>query len=1104
MAESLGSSEVKVDFKKRTDFKRKHDECEGNHKFITNEPAGKYERAKCDTYVSLHHHSTYSFLDGFAMPEAHVRRCTEIGMGALALTEHGNISSHVKLERAALEQGVKPIFGCEIYMGPTAEGKKSQRKFHLTVLAQNVTGYMNLMALVSRGWQQFYYEPTVSFQDLKEFREGLVILSGCTGSLLACSAIGGKTIEPEQASYNRARAVARTFRDTFGDAYYLEVQAFPELENVKRLNTMYEQLGKELGIKLVGTGDVHYTKPSESEMQKILHNVRGGGRKTIEEMSREWGYDVPLAPPTSDAYMLKRLRNAGLSRAAAAEALASTQEIAQRCTVLMPKMDMIKFPLPHGFTSTNELWRKWIQEGWQFRNIAAKTNINEYRERMFYEMKIIEDKDFMDYFLMVSDVVKFAKNNGIPVGPARGSAAASLVCYLLRITEVDPLSFPNLLFERFIEPTRKDLPDIDLDFDDRRRHEIRGYLVSKYGEAQVGNIGTFTTYKSKLALDDVGRVHRIPKLAVETVKELLLERSSGDLRANATIEDTATMFEAAAEVFKEFPNLAYAIDLEGQVKGMGVHAAGLVVGSGPLTQACATYSRVVNGRQVSVLSVDKYDAEYLNVLKIDVLGLTTLGMISRCLEQIHKPLSWLYEIPLDDQETINGFKRNDVVGVFQFDGRALRGVTAELKPDNFLEICDITALARPGPLHNGAAAEYIDVKNGRKKTRKYHPLVQDIVSYTHGQIVYQEQILRITGEVGGFDHVHRATIRKIISKKLGEQEFNRWWEQFRDGAVERGVSESDAKDIWNACITAGSYAFNVAHATSYGMLAWWTMYLKQHYPGAFYAASLAAYSADKQLELLRDATRHDLTVAPPDINTSDATWRYVPELNTLMAGFEQVHGVGSVVAEKIIAYRDEAYRQADFAADIKWDDLKAVKGIGPKTISKIKEWCAQDDPFEIFKLDRAVDGVKLAIRNKQIRGVPMPTHRSVEVPYSRGSNVGVVWCGVITKRNLKELFELHFSRTGEELDRATVQDPELNEWVVMWGDDGTDVLTLTVNRWRYPKMREAIWSIKPDIDVVVMKGYKPGMQSRRAIQVTDMWILSEESNEEDDLSVSFV
>ena len=1094
--------EVKADYQKRTNFVAHEEDCETSKrkKGITNEPRGKFESAGCDHYVSLHHHSTYSFLDGFALPEAHIRRCTEIGMGALALTEHGNISSHVKLEKAALAEGVKPIFGCEVYMGHTSEAKRGQHKFHLTVLAATQEGYINLMGLVTVGYQNFYYSPTVSYQDLLRFKNGLIILSGCTGSLLACSLIGGKNIKPEDASYLRAKQVAARFKQDFGDAYYLEVQAFPELENVREINQWYERMGLELGIGLVGTGDVHYTKPTENEMQQILHNVRGGNKKTLEDMAMEWGYHVPLSPPTSDTYMLRRLRATGLSKQACMDALMNTEVIASRCNVTMPKMAMPQFPIPHPFKTINEVWRSWIQEGWKFRGVSTKTNVGAYVSQLKYEMKTIEDKGFVDYFLMVSDVVKFAKHSQIPVGPARGSVAASLVAYLLRITEVDPLAFPNLLFERFIEPNRKDLPDIDLDFDDRRRHEIRQYLVSKYGDAQVGNIGTFTTYKSKLSLDDVARVYRIPKFEVDIVKELLLERSSGDLRANATIEDTAQMFEAAAGVFEKYPDLRHAIDLEGQVKGMGVHAAGLVVASGPLTDVCATYSREVNGRTVEVLSVDKYDAEYLNVLKIDVLGLTTLGMIARCLEMIGKPLDWLYEIPLDDEETLNGFQSNDVVGVFQFDGRALRGVTAELKPVSFLEVCDITALARPGPLHNGAAAEYIDVKNGTKAAREYHPLVNDIVKSTHGQIVYQEQILRVCGEVGGFDHVHRATIRKIISKKLGEQEFNRWWLEFWKGAEERGLTEDEAKSIWNACITAGSYAFNVAHATGYGMLAWWTMYLKRHYPGEFFSASLSAYDNKKQLELLRDATRHELTVSAPEPSTSDATWRYVPALNCLVAGFEQIDNVGAVTAEKLIAHRDQLHAEANFGVDLDWIDFLAVKGIGIKTIDKLREFCAQEDPFEIFKLGRQVDAVRDAISHGELRrsGIPRLTHTSIQVPYSRGVKQDVVWCGVITKRNLKELFELHYSRSGEELDPETVKDPELNEWVVMWGDDGTDILTITVNRWRYPAMREAIWQMRLGIDMVVVRGYKPSYQSRRAIQVTDMWILNGDEDEEDD------
>ncbi len=1057
------------------------------------EADGKLERKGVEHYVSLHHHSTYSYLDGFAMPEAHVRRAAEIGMKAMALTEHGNISSHVKFEQAAdaADGAVQPIYGCEVYMGGTGE-LATQRKNHLTVLAMDQEGYKNLLRLVSAGWDNFYYGPTVGWRDLKKFNKGLVVLSGCTGSLLSTSLIGGKNIDKEDASIERARRVVTEFKRVFGDRYYLEVQGFPTLDEAKLLNPAMQQLSGELGVPLVATGDVHYTRPNEMEMQNILHSVRSGNKQSAEELAVMWSKDIVLAPPLSDRQMLKRLHGTGLSKRAALTALMNTEVIAGRCAgVRLPRLDPVRYPTPDSMA----LWREWILEGWHFRDIASRSNVDEYKDRLRHEMTTIEEKDFIDYFLIVSDVVKKAKGNGIPVGPARGSAAASLVCYLLRITEVDPLAFPNLLFERFIDKTRKDLPDIDLDFDDTRRHEIRTYLVGKYGEECVGNIGTFTTYKSKLAIDDVARSLNIDPSAVAPLKELLIERSSGDLRANATISDTVDQFEAAADVIRKFPKMRAALKLEGNVRGMGVHAAGLVVASGPLTDACALYSRTVNGRDIKVLSVDKYDAEHLNILKIDVLGLKTMGMISHCLNLINKPLSWLYEIPLDDPVTIKGFQANDVVGIFQFDGRAMRGVTAELKPDHFLEVCDITALARPGPLHNGAAAEYIDVKRGRKQPRQYHPLVEDIVSYTHGQIVYQEQILRIMGEIGGFDHVHRATVRKIISKKLGEQEFNRWWEDFWAGAEERGVSEDEAKAIWNSCITAGSYAFNVAHATSYGMLAWWTMYLKQHHPLEFFAASLTAYDSKKQLELLRDAARHGYKALPPDPVHSDDDW--VPHHGHLLAGFNQVNGLGPKTTDKILEHRKlEPIKR--------WEDLLVIKGIGPKTVQNLYAFCAQEDPFEIYKLSRRIAEVVKAIKGsrwgvRRTDWVPLPTHTADQVPYSRGSkDIPVVWAGVITRRNLKELFELHYSRTGEELDPATVRDPELNEWVTMWGDDGsTDALAISINRWNYPRMRETVWGFNLEDDIVVMKGVKKGVQSRRAIHVDEMWVFSEHEEEPD-------
>jgi DNA polymerase-3 subunit alpha len=1032
-------------------------------------------------FVSLHHHSTFSYLDGFAMPEAHVRRASEIEMSAMALTEHGNISSHVKLEMAATAMGIKPIFGCELYCGDTDEENRTQRKNHLTVLAENAAGYKNLLRVVSQGWNDFYYEPTVSGQVLNEHRDGLVVLSGCTGSLLATSLVGGKNVPAAEASYDRGKQVAARFKAAFKDNYYLEVQAFPELEAVRQINTMIEQISKELKIPMVATGDFHYTQPSEGEMQQILHNLRPGKRQTLEEQARNWGYDVLLCPPATDRALYRKLRGTGLGHLSAVAAITTSSEIAERCTVTLPKLPTLRFPLPEGYLDAQAVWRDWIKEGWSYRE-CEKLSPKEreaYRKRLRYEMHIIESKDYIDYFLVVSDLVKFSKDTGIPVGPARGSAAASLVCFLLRITEVNPMLFPTLVFERFIDITRQDLPDIDLDFDSDRRYEIRDYLTKKYGQGRVGNIGTFNFYKSKNSLDDIARVYHIPQYEVDTVKELLIERSSGDLRASATIEDTVAQFDAAKAVFERFPELRKAMSLEGNVKGMGVHAAGLVISNGPITDVCAIYRREVAGRVADAISLDKYDAERQGLVKIDVLGLSTMSMIAQALRMLDMKLEDLYKIPLDDPKVIDGFKRNDVVGIFQFDGRAMRSVNSELSPDNFKEICDINALARPGPLHNGATAEYIDAKRGKDTSINVHPLLANITGETHYQIVYQEQILKICMEIGGFDWTHAAYIRKIISKKIGEQEFNRQYDRFRSGALERGLTEAEARDIWDRCITAGSYAFNNAHTVSYGMLAWWTMWLKVYHPQVFYVASLQSYEA-KQLELLKDATRHGLKVTPPDPVKLAVTW--APFHAGIRAGLTQVPGFGEKMAVSMMEYNQENEVTC-------WADYANIRGIGPKKIEALELFERQDDPFGIYWLKRRLeDATKLVAE----WGLPAPTHTSADVPYSRGQDEEVIWIGVLKHRNLRDLFELHYSRTGEELDPDGVRDARLREWVVAVGEDDEEMLTITWDRWKYTRFKNAIWSIKLNKDVVLIKGVKKGYQARKAIYVTEMYVIDME------------
>jgi len=1027
-------------------------------------------------YVSLHHHSTFSYLDGFQLPKVHVERAAEIGMGAMALTEHGNVSSHVQLETAARKIGVKPLFGCEVYTGSVGDNR-TQRKNHLTILAEDQSGYSNLLSVVTQGWSDFYYEPTVSGDTLAKHSKGLVVLSGCTGSQLATSLIGGKNVPVEEASYQRGKNVARRFKRTFGDGYYLEVQMFPELENVRRLNKMIAQLSVDLKIPLVATGDVHYTRPGESDIQQILHNVRGGGRTTLEEQARNWGYDVPLCPPLTDAAVLRRLRGTGLTTAQARQALHATEEIAARCTVNIPKLPQLRFPLPSGYRDTHDVWRQWIAEGWKFRGCGGlpPKELKRYRERLAYEMDIIERKDFIDYFLIVSDLVKWSKDNDILVGPARGSAAASLVCWLLRITEVNPLIFENLVFERFIDMSRMDLPDVDLDFDSNKRDQVRHYLATKYGADCVGSIGTFTYYKSKNSLDDVARVYRIPKYQVETVKELLIERSSGDLRSDATVEDTVEQFDAARQVFEAYPDLYKAMELEGNIKGMGVHAAGIVIANGPLTDVCAVYEREINGELYQVISFDKYDAERQNLIKIDALGLSTMSLIAEALRELGMQIQDLYDLKFDDPDVIDAFRRNDAVGIFQFDGVTMRQVTRELKPDNFQEICDINALARPGPLYNGATANYIDIKWGRAEPNILHPLLADITKGTHFQIVYQEQILRIVREIGDFDWTHASYIRKIISKKLGNQEFERQYEKFRQGAEANGVSDAVARSIWSSCVTAGSYAFNAAHCVSYGILAYWTMWLKVKHPEIFYSACLNNLPEDKRLAILQDAERHGVKAQPPTpISGAAWTWRS----GAVVGGLTTIRGIGDKTAVKIIEERDEGKVAT-------WDDLAHIKGIGTKTIERCKEFCTMDDPYDIFKLDRRI---KLLKKSLTAYGIPPATHTSAQIPFNQGEDTHVVWVGVLKYRNQRNLFEAHFSRTGEELDPKDVRSPHLADWVSGMGADSEDVITICWDRWKYPRLKDQIFGIKLDHDLLVIEGVKKGFQARRAVYVSRMWV----------------
>jgi Zierdtviridae DNA polymerase len=1052
-------------------------------------------------FVSLHHHSTYSFLDGFGTPDQHAARAAELGYTAMALTEHGNSSSHFRFERAAEKAGIKPIFGLEAYTAPT-DGAEQQIKWHLIVLAENQEGYRNLNRAVTQSWRDFYYHPTLLGGTLAEFRDGLYVLSGCSGSLLACHVIGGKGITaPEGNPIRATQPIAERFADVFGSHYYLEVQAFPELPGTHAINQHYEKLSRATGIPIVATLDVHYPLPADNEIQLTLHAC-GRGNETAEGQARKWNYDVRLTLPESDRDIRERLEGTGLSRRAAMAAMANTATIADACNVTLPKAERLRFPCPPGWDATSLIWQ-WLRDGWKYRGLGRRTRKEQdwYHDRIMYEMKLITDKDFIDFFLATADVVSWAKDNGIPVGPGRGSAAASLVCWLLRITEIDPGRYPGMIFERFLDVNRFDPPDIDLDFADDERYRVREYLERRYGTDCVGTIANFIRYRGKNALVDVARVHGIPKGAKEVVANLIIERSGGDSRFDATLVDTVEMFPNAQAVFKAYPKLWLATRLEGNVRGMSVHAAGLVVANSPLTDICAVYER--DGRQV--LSIDKYDVDSAGMLKMDFLGLTTMGMIARCLELTGLTLEDLYAVPDDDAATLDVFRRGDVVGIFQFEGRATRIVNRDVVPDSFAEVADINALARPGPLFSGTTAEYVDVKHGRRKAERYHPIVDEITRDTYGQIIYQEQILRILLEIAGFPWTELGEIRRIISKKLGQAAMNVSMENFVAGAERlHGIKRETAEKIWKRIVTSGTYSFNIAHAISYSMLAWWCAYLKAHYPAEFYAASLAksAPSSDSEFKLLRDAEKHGIAIMPPDYRLSDVTWRAVmpqSQKPAVLAGFSSVPGIGDKIAERIVAGR----KTQPFT---NWNDMLRVPGIGEKKVESIRQFASRRDPFGLHSTERILNLVKAAIKDREIRA-PMPTWTGedvaeLEVPWNSRAREWlkgprIVWAGIVKYRNYQDTIENIHSRTGDDLEdiRKRLKRPDLVTSCVLVSYDHTqEEVYLRVNRFTFPKFKAKLESIAVGHDVVIAIGRKTaGFGS--SIAVENFWVVDPDDDD---------
>lgn len=796
-------------------------------------------------FVHLHVHSHYSLLDGLAKVGDLVARAKELGMDALALTDHGNLYGAVEFYKKARAAGVKPILGCEMYVAPNGHlmkrPKVDDRRFHLTLLAKNERGWKNLIRLATRAHLEgFYYKPRIDKELLAEYHEGLVCLSGCPlgelGMLIAARDTDG------------AERLIEWYRSIFGSDFYLEVQP-----HARALWPELLRLSEKWGTPLVATQDVHYVRREDKTAHEILLAVQTSSRLDDPDRLTLKEYDISLTSPEEMATLMKELP----------DAVTRTLEVAEKCTLALElgKIRLPQFILPEGHSSPDDCLTTLVRERLLSR-FPEVTPAIEARLRM--ELEVIEKTGFADYFLIVADFVNWAKAHGIVVGPGRGSAAGSIVSYILGITNVDPLKY-DLLFERFLNPDRIQVPDIDIDFTDTRRDEVVAYVREKYGHDKVAQIITFGTMMARAAVRDAGRAlgfsygfcDQIAKLipfnasvheAIETVPELKTQYAEN--------KDALRLLDAAGK-------------LEGTVRHASVHACGVVISREPLVNF-VPLQRAPQGENTVITQFEMYSIEDLGLLKMDFLGLKNLTIIEKTLRLIREDRGEgvnVDTIPLDDPKTFEILKRGETTGIFQLEGSGMTRYLKELKPSELEDIIAMIALYRPGPME--LIPHYIRRKFGREKITYLHQKLEPILKKTYGVGVYQEQMMQIARDLGGFTLAEADTLRKAIGKKikalLEEQK-----EKLIEGMVERGIDRRTAHAIWELFPPFARYGFNRSHAACYAMISYQTAYLKAHYPVEFMTSllNISAGDIERITFLVADAKRLGIKVLPPDVNLS--------------------------------------------------------------------------------------------------------------------------------------------------------------------------------------------------------------------------------------------
>lgn len=868
-------------------------------------------------FIHLHNHSHYSLLDGASTIEGLVKAAASQGMPAVALTDHGVMFGAIEFYKKAKKAGVKPIIGCEAYI--VTKGSRKERSaempvkgrgrgvyHHILLLAKNETGYRNLMKLCTIGHTDgFYYKPRIDLEVLHQHKEGILATSACPGGVVGAHLVNG--------DYDEALTAAGLYRDVFGTDFYIEIQNHG-MEVEKPILRDAPRIAKELGLKLVGTNDCHYIKHEHAVSHNIMLLIPDASSTNVPD-------HTTLRYGTDQLFFKSAQQMAEVFRDFP-EAVRSTLEIAEQCNVELDLKTnhMPDFPIPAdaGSATLDEYLDKLAGEGLRRRYGNPGEDL---QRRLQNELDVIKRMGYAGYFLIVQDFINEARRLGVRVGPGRGSAAGSLVSYALGITDVDPIHF-GLLFERFLNPDRVSMPDIDIDFADDKRDKVIQYVRQKYGEQSVSQIITFGTLSSRAVLKDVGRVLGIPLSTIDSITKQI-----------PVFQGKVTPL---AECFETIPELKWVKDspdekikllvetgkvLEGMNRNVSMHAAGVVIAPGDISDFVPMYK---TPQTELMTQYNMKDLEEAGLLKMDFLGLRTLTVIENALRLIkenHGVELDLNGVPPDDPKTLEVFSKGQTVAVFQFESSGMQDYLRKLKPTSIHDLVAMNALYRPGPMEN--IPDFIDRKHGRKTIAYLHPKLEETLRETYGVIVYQEQVIKIASDIAGFSLAKADMMRRAMGKKdknlMAEQK-----KEFVQGAVEQGVERKAASEIFDLIEKFASYGFNKSHSVAYSVLAYQTAYLKAHYPAEYMAATLTSEigDTDKIVLFIDDCRKMGIEVLPPDVNESGVDFVVSPK--GLRFGLSAIKNVGTGAVEQIVKVRSENGRFQDIFDFCARVDLRAV------------------------------------------------------------------------------------------------------------------------------------------------------------------------------------